>query len=204
MARAHEPERRRDLASQLLGLERNGAAVLAQNPRGELREIGVVGDEHAVLEAARGAVRALHPPRGVALHLDARLADDLADLPRRTTAVLLDVEVERRAEVALAARRKLDLAFDPGDAKRADVLAVEILADDVPDAVVGQQRVRVQRALLHVVARHRPVLELHGALLRDRALELREPARHLGRVVGVDHLDAHRGVAGRLGETGPT
>ena len=44
---------------------------------------------------------------------------------------------------------------------------------------------------------------LHRALLRDRAFELREPARHLGRVVGVDDLDALRRVARRLGEAGP-
>ena len=56
----------------------------------------------------------------------------------------------------------------------------------------------------HLVARDRPVLELHGALLRDRALELREPARHLGRVVGIEHLDALRGVASGLGEAGPS
>ena len=54
-----------------------------------------------------------------------------------------------------------------------------------------------------LVARDRPVLELHRALLRDRALELREPAGHLGRVVGVEHLDAQRRVARRLGEAGP-
>ncbi len=71
------------------------------------------------------------------LHLDPRLADRLADLPRRAAAELLDVEVGRRAEVALAPRREPDLAADPRDAERADVLAVEVVADDVPDAVVA-------------------------------------------------------------------
>ena len=54
-----------------------------------------------------------------------------------------------------------------------------------------------------VVARDRPVVELHRALLRDRALELRQPARHLHRVVRVEHLDAERRLGRRLGEARP-
>ena len=49
---AHAAERRGDLAAQLLRLERDRAPVLAQDPRGELRERRVVGDEDAVLEPA--------------------------------------------------------------------------------------------------------------------------------------------------------
>ena len=155
----------------------------------------VLGDEDAVLEPARRAVRAPHPPGRVAAHLDPRLADDVADLPRRPAAVQLDVEVGGRAEVALAPRRELDVAADARDAERADVVAVEVVPDDVPDAVVGHQRVRVERPLALLVARDRPVLELHRPLLRDRALELRQPPRHLGGVVGIEHLDAPRGLA---------
>ena len=106
------------------------------------------------------------------------------------------------AEVALAPRRELDLVPDPRDAEGADLVAVEVVADDVPDAVVGKQRVRVERPLGDLVPRDRPVLEADGALLRDRVLELREPARHLGRVVGVEHLDASGRRRRRLREAG--
>src|SRR5665213_1744518 len=181
-------------------LRQDGPAVLPQHPGGELREGGVVGDEDAVLESAGQSVRALDPPRGVAAHLDLGLADDVADLPRRPAAELLDVEVGRRAEVALAPRGELDLAADPRDAERADVFAVEVVADDVPDAVVGHERVRVDRPVGELVARDRPVVELHRALLRDRALELRQAARHLGGVVGIEHLDPQRRLGRRLGE----
>ena len=116
---------------------------------------------------------------------------------------MLDVELGRRAEVALAPGCELDLAADPRDAEGADVLAVEVPPDDVPDAVVGEEGVRVERPLGDLVARDRPVLELDGALLRDCALELREPARHLRGVVGVEHLDAARRLGQRLGEPGP-
>src|SRR5204862_5659367 len=109
----------------------------------ELRERRVLGHEHAaVLEAAGRSVRALHPPGGVAANLDPGLADEVADLPGRPAAELLDVEVGRSAEVALAARGEPDLAADPGDAERAQVLAVEVVPDDVPEAVVGKERVR--------------------------------------------------------------
>src|SRR5581483_5211443 len=104
---AHATERGRDLAPQLVRLERDRAAVLLQHPRREPRQRRVLGDEDAVLEAAGGAVGALHPPGGLAGNLDARLADDGADLPRRTAAVGLDVELRRRPEVTLAARREL-------------------------------------------------------------------------------------------------
>src|SRR5207248_3951395 len=132
---AHAAERCGNLAPQLLRLERHRATVLAQHPRGQLGKRGVIGDEHAVLEVTRRSVGALHPPGRVAQHLDPRLAEDVADLPRRPAAELLDVEVRRNAKVALTSRRELDVATDARDAERADVLPVEVVADDVPDAV---------------------------------------------------------------------
>ena len=184
-------------------LERHGASVLAQHPRREQRDRRVLGDEDVVLEPARLAVRALDPPGGVAGDLDARLAGEVADLPRRPAAVLVDVEVGRRAEVALAPRGEADVAADARDAELLPPLVVEVLADDVPDAVVGEQRERVHRPLGERVARDRVVRELDRPLLRDRALELREPAGHLDGVVGVAHLDADGGLRRRLAEAGP-
>ena len=199
---AHAPQRCGDVPLQLGRLERHGPAVLAQHPRRELGNGGVVGDEDAVLEPAGRAVGAPHPPGRVAQHLDPRSADDVADLPRRPAAVELDVEVRRRAEVPFPPRGELDVPANPGDAEGADLVPVEIVADDVPHAVVGKQRVRVQRPLGLDVPRDRPVVELDGALLRDRAFELREASGHLRRVIGVEHLDAVRGRGGRLGEPG--
>src|SRR5207253_3241631 len=126
---ADAPERRRDLASQLVGLERHRPPDLAEHPRGELGEGGGLGDEHAVLGTAGRAVRPLHPPGGLARDLDARLADDVADLPRRPAAIELDVEFDRSAEVAFAPCRELDLAADPRDAERPDVVTVDVVAD---------------------------------------------------------------------------
>src|SRR5581483_709557 len=107
-------------------------------------------------------------------HLDAGLADDLAELPLGATAVVLDVEIRRQAEVPLAARREANVGADARDPERADVLAVDVVADHVPRAVLGEQGVGVERALLLLVAVDRPVPELHGPLLRDRALQLPE------------------------------
>src|SRR5205823_11572304 len=194
--------RARNLAAELFRLERDGAAVLPQNPRRELGEGGEIGDEHAVFETAGVAVGALYPPRGVAAHLDACLADRLADLPGRASAKLLDIEIGGRAKVALAACCELDLSADARHAERADACAVEVLSDHVPAAVVLQEGIRVERALGDLVAGGGPVFEARRALLRDRAFELREAAGHLGRVVGIDDLDALRGVAGRLREAG--
>ena len=50
--------------------------------------------------------------------------------------------------------------------------------------------------------RGRPVAELDRPLLRDRRLELRQAAGHLGRVVGVAHLDAGGGLRRRVVEAG--
>ena len=90
--------------------------------------------------------RAVHPPRGVALDGDPRHADRVADLPRPRRPVRLDVELGRQAEVALAPRREADVAS--GSARRGRSgrrVAVEIVPDDVPDALVEPKRVRVQR-----------------------------------------------------------
>src|SRR6185437_5693912 len=110
----------------------------------------------------------------------------------------------RRAEVALAPRRELDVAADPRDAERADLLAVEVVADDVPEPVVAEERVGVQRSFALLVPRDRPVVEADGALLRDRVLELGQPARRLGRVVRIEHLDPARRLGRGLDEAGPT
>src|SRR4029453_9845810 len=84
-----------------------------------------------------------------------------------------------------------------------NVLAVEILADHIPAAVVREQPVWVQRAFALAVARDRVVRELDRALLRDRSLELPEAPWHFRGVVGVEHLDAHRGVGRGLVESRP-
>src|SRR5207244_6330132 len=155
-------------------------AVLPQDPGGELRERGVLRDEDAVFELPGVAESALDPPGRVAGELDARLADQVADLPRRPSSVDVDVEVRGNAKVALAAGRKPDLAPDPGDAERPDVLPVEVLADHVPAAVVGEEAVRIDCAFALAVARNRVVRELDRALLRDRPFQLAEAAGHLG------------------------
>ena len=191
------------LAPELVRLDRDRASVLAQHPRGECADGRVLGDEDTVFDPADGAVCALHPPGGVAAHLDARLADDVADQPVRAAAQIRDVEVGRRPEVPLAPGCKPDVAFDARDAERAQRIAVEVAADDVPLAAVVVERVRIECPLRVVVARDRPVVELHRALLRDRPLELRQPAGHLHRVIGVEHLDAARGLGQRLGEARP-
>src|SRR5437764_1293542 len=75
--------------------------------------------------------------------------------------------------------------------------------NDVPDAPVREERVRVDRPLPLLVAADRVVRELDRALLRDRALELSEAARHLRRVVGVAYLDAHGRLRRPVREAGP-
>ena len=161
----------------------------------------VLGDEDVLLEpVARPVVDALDPPGGVGRDLDPRLALHVAELPLGAAAVALDVELGRQPEIALAPRRKANVRADARDPERADVLALEVVADHVPRAVLGQQRVRVERPLLLVVAVDRPVAELHRPLLGDGAFELAEAALQLGRVVGVAHLDAPGGAGGRRRE----
>ena len=138
------------------------------------------------------AVGALDPPGRVRRDLDPRLADDVAELPFRAPAVVLDVEFGRQAEVALAARCEADVGADARDPERPNVVALEVMADHVPRPVLGQQRERVEGPFLFLVAVDRPVPELHGALLRDRSLELAQPALQLGRVVGIANLDTRR------------
>ena len=186
--------------AQLLGLERHGAAVLAEHPAGERLDRRVVGLEDAVDELARVGQRPVHPPGDLPGDLDPRRAGDRPVLPVLADAVQIDVEVGRQLEVALAPRREADVAADARDPERADVVVVEILADDVPGAAVAAQRVRVERPLADGVASRRPVAELDRALLRDRRLELRQAAGHLGRVVGIAHLDARGRVRRRVVE----
>ena len=82
------------------------------------------------------------------------------------------------------------------------VSAIEVVADDVPVAVVETERVRVDRALARPRAARAPVAEADGALLRDRRLELRQPSRELGRVVGRADAYALGRLRRWLGEAG--
>ncbi len=132
------------------------------------------------------------------------MPDGLADLPGPGDAVRLDVEVGRQLEVALATGRKPDVAADPRDAERPHGGPVEVLADDVPDALVEPQRVGVERPLGDLVPLRRPVRELDRALLRDRRFELRQAARKLRRVVGGADTHALGRVGAGLVEAGPT
>ncbi len=108
----HRPERLGDLAAQLVWLERDRASVLPQDPRRELGGGRKVRDEDVVLEPARVPVGTVDPPGGVAGELDARLADDVPDLPGRPAAVPVDVEVDRDPEVAFATGCEADVAAD--------------------------------------------------------------------------------------------
>jgi len=69
---------------------------------------------------------ALDPPGGVAADLDPRLALDLADLPVRRQPVRIGVEVVGQPEVALAPGGEADIAADPRDAERLDLVVVEV------------------------------------------------------------------------------
>ena len=71
-------------------------------------------------------------------------------------------------------------------------VAVDVVADDVPDAVHLPQAVRVDRALGLAVGRDRPVAEPHRALLRDGLLELRQAGRDLVGVERGQELDRGR------------
>ena len=190
----HEP-------AQLGRLERDGASVLPQDPAGQQRERRVLGDEDVLFEpVARAVIDALDPPGRVRSNLDPGLALHVAKLPLGAAAIALDIELRRQPEVALAPCRKTDVGTDPCDPEGADVLALQVVADHIPRAVLGKQGVRVERPLLFVVAIDRPVAELHRALLRDGAFELAEAALQLGRVVGVAHLDPPGGAGGRRRE----
>ena len=188
--------------AELLRLQREGAAVLAEHPAGERLDRGVLGLEDAVRERPGLVQRPVHPPGRVAVDLDLRRALHGAVLPVLADAVGVDVEVRREAEVALAAGGEADVAANAGDAEGADVVVVEIVADDVPGAAVAAQCVGIQRPLARLVAPGRPVAELDRPLLRDRRLELRQAAGHLGRVVGIAHLDARGGLRRRVVESG--
>src|SRR5262249_57158186 len=103
-------------------------------PGGQVLEVGEGRDEDAVLDAAVRAEPALDPPRGVADELDPSLADGFAHLPWRRRAVLLGVEAGRQPKVALAPRRKPDVATDARDAERPDRVHVVVASDHVPAA----------------------------------------------------------------------
>src|SRR4029450_9478567 len=107
-----------DQAPELGRSERNRAPVLAQDPGGELPEVGVVRDEDVVLDLPEAPVEAVDPPRCVAADLNPGLPLRLADLPGRALAVLVRVEAFRQAEVPLAACGQPDVAADPGHAER--------------------------------------------------------------------------------------
>src|SRR3954470_6405546 len=129
MPGTHVTQRSGRLAPKLVRLDRDRASVLAQDPRRKLLRRGGLGDEDAVLQLPRIPEGAFHPRGGVAGELDARLADQVADLPRRAAAVLVDVEVGRDPKVALASSREADLAADARHAEGANVFSVEVLPD---------------------------------------------------------------------------
>src|SRR5207245_9072393 len=108
------------------------------------------GDEDPVPEPAGVAEAARDPPGRVARDLDPRFALELANLPLGATAILVDREVGRQAEVALATGREANVGADARDAEGPDVLARDVLADHVPGAVVVQERIGI----------HRPVRDL--------------------------------------------
>ena len=166
--------------AQLLRLERDRAAVLSQDPRGERLERAVRRLEDAVDERAGIGQGATDPPGGVALNADPGDAAELADLPWTWHAMRVDVEVGRKAEVAFAPGREPDVGADARDAEGADRVAVEVVSDHVPDTLVQAERVRIDLALGLALAGRRPVAELDRPLLRDRRLELREAAGELG------------------------
>ena len=118
-------------------------------------------------------------------------------------AVLVRVEALGQAEVALAARGETDVAADLRHAEGLHLLVVQVEPDDVPLAAVEEERVRVHRPFAVLVADDRPVLELQRPVLRDGALELRQPPRELGRVAGIVELDGARGLGGRVLEARP-
>ena len=196
-----------------LGLDGVRAPAEREDPRRERGEVGVGRREAGravgqLLELAVGAVPALDQPGGVgARPRSTAVPTSLGrELPRRPVAVGGDVEVGGDPEVALAAGRELDLAADARDAERAPAVvvgvAVEVVADDVPDAVHLPQAVRVDGALGLAVAGDRPVAEPHGALLRDGLLELRQAGRDLVGVERGQELDGRRlgpGVGARPG-----
>ena len=193
-------ERSRHRLDELDRLERDRPPVLAKDPAGDQIHVREVRLEGSALDRSRVRERALHPPRRVLRHRDARSPDDLADLPRTRDPVLLDVEVRRDAEVALATRREPDVAADAGDLERARRSAVEIVADDVPVALVESKRVGIHGSLPLPHTSWAPVPEADGSLLGDRGLELRQPSRELGRVVRCAHAHALGRFRRRPGE----
>src|SRR5207244_3684027 len=106
------PQPLRDESPQAFRLQRPRAPVQAEHPGREPREIGVLRHEDAVLHPAGVAERALDPPGGVPRDLDPRLALKLADLPLLAPAVLVDRELCRDPEVALAPRSEADVGAD--------------------------------------------------------------------------------------------
>src|SRR5205823_10711352 len=93
VALAYSAQALRDLPAERRWGLRNRAAVLAQDPRGELRKARVPRDEDTVLDLAAVAVGALDPLGRVAGDLDLRLADERADLPGGAAAILVDLEL---------------------------------------------------------------------------------------------------------------
>src|SRR5262249_55600376 len=154
-------------------------------------------DEDILFDPSAAAVEPLDPPGRLRPDAHARLAGDVADLPRRLADVLVDAEVGRHPEVALTARGEADLAADARDAEGADRVPVEVLADDAPCAALRDQRVRVDRPL-GLRAGERAVRKPDRALLRDRDLELREASGELRRVLRILDPDAPRRRRRRL------
>ena len=191
-----------DGLAKLLGLERHRPPVLSQHPAGEEVDRRELGLEHAVLDRAGVGQRALDPPGGVVGDGDPGGPGRLPDLPRLRDAVLLHVEVLGHAEVPLAAGGEADVAADARDLERPDGVPLEVLPDHVPVPVVEPKCEGVDRSFARARATRAPVAEAHGALLRDRGLELREAAGELGRVVGSADPHALCRLGRRLREAG--
>src|SRR6266700_1999214 len=102
----------RRLAPEVVGLDGHRPSILAQHPRREQRKARVLGDEDSIPYAPGLPVQTLDPPGRVTADLDARFADDVADLPGGPRPVLVHVEILRRPEVALAPGREADLSAD--------------------------------------------------------------------------------------------
>ena len=107
------------------------------------------------------------------------MRDDLAVLPRDPVRVLARIEVLRALEVVLGLGRVGDLADDPREPELADLAALVRIPDEVEQAALEAQVVRVHAPQRDLVARHRAVLELDPLAPVDRRVDLRQPARQL-------------------------
>ena len=133
VALADELERARDLAAQLGRLERHGAPVLAQDPRGERPRFEYVGDEDAVLDPAVRAVERARPTRPCRRATSIRASPAISPIcqggPSRYSSASKSAG-SRKSRSRRVARR-----MSPRMRETRNVLTlvvVEVEADDVP------------------------------------------------------------------------